>query len=562
MDEFDYLIVGAGAAGSVLAHRLSAAPDARVLLLEAGNDLPPGNEPADVRSIFPMAAFNERYMWPDTRVHWRRADNSPAVPFPQGRILGGSSTVMGMWALRGTPQDYDEWEAAGARGWGWEHVLPFFRRLETDCDFDGPMHGKDGPIPIRREPVAQWSPFARAVEAESRRRGWPDVADLNGDFRDGHCVMPNSRFEGSRASSGICYLTSEVRRRPNLTVLTDSPVTGLTREGRRVVGVSVRRADGSRATFRARETLVAAGALRSPAILMQAGIGPAEHLRARDLEVTADLPGVGRNLQNHPVLYLCALLSPQGRDRGDVRPAAATYLRWSSHVPGSAPADLAIYVRSYLAWHALGRRLASLAPVLQKPASRGTVSLDEREPQGAPRVEFNFLAEELDMSRLASAFCVAAEIFDSAAVRSICGEAFALTNASRLMRYNAVTRSNALRALAAATVTDANPRIGLALLRRFAKVETSAALRANGDMGDFIRNSVTGTGHVCGTCRMGRADDRLAVCDEHARVHGIDGLRVGDASLMPTVPSGNTHIPTVMVAEKIAHSILHEENAH
>jgi 5-(hydroxymethyl)furfural/furfural oxidase len=562
LDDFDYLIVGAGAAGSVLANRLSAAAGTKVLLVEAGRDLAPGSEPADVRSVFPMAAFNGSYMWPDTHVHWRRADDSPAVPFPQGRILGGSSTVMGMWALRGTPEDYQEWQVAGARGWGWDDVLPFFRKLETDCDFDGPMHGKQGPIPIRREPVAHWSMVARAVAQEARRRGWDEVADLNGDFRDGHCVMPNSRYESSRASSGICYLTSDVRRRTGLTVMTDATVTGLAMEGRRVMGATIRRADGSQTTVRARETLIAAGALRSPTILMRAGLGPADDLRARGLAVTADLPGVGQNLQNHPVLYLCALLKSEGRDDSRVRPAASTYMRWSSRMPGGAPADLAIYVRSYLAWHALGRRLASLAPVLQKPLSRGMVSLDARDPHGDARIEFNFLADERDLSRLVSAFGLACDIFNSDALRSICGESVVLTNANRLMRYNAVTRSNAVRAKLAAVIADTSDRVGLALLRRFAKVETSAAIRARGEIERFIRDSVTGTGHVCGTCRMGREDDRFAVCDEQGRVYGVEGLRVGDASLMPTVPSGNTHIPTVMVAEKIADSILHQENTH
>jgi 5-(hydroxymethyl)furfural/furfural oxidase len=562
LDEFNYLIVGAGAAGSVLANRLSAAPGAKVLLVEAGRDLAPGSEPADVRSVFPMAAFNGSYMWPDTRVHWRRADDSPEVPFPQGRILGGSSTVMGMWALRGTPEDYQEWQLAGARGWGWDDVLPFFRELETDCDFDGPLHGKQGPIPIRREPVAHWSMIARAVAQESQRRGWGEVADLNGDFRDGHCVMPNSRYENSRASSGICYLTSKVRARSSLTVMTDSTVIGLASEGRRVTGALIRRADGSQTTVRARETIIAAGALRSPTILMRAGVGPAEHLRARGIAVTSDLSGVGQNLQNHPVLYLCALLKSQGRDDDRVRPAASTYLRWSSKMSGGVTADLAIYVRSYLAWHALGRRLASLAPVLQKPLSRGMVSLDAHDPGGKARIEFNFLSDDRDLARLTTAFGLACDIFESDAVRSICGESFVLTNASRLMRYNAVTWSNAIRASLASFIIDANDRLGLALLRRFAKVETSAAIRASGEIERVIRTSVTGTGHVCGTCRMGREDDRLAVCDEHGRVYGVQGLRVGDASLMPTVPSGNTHIPTVMAAEKIAHSILHQENTH
>jgi 5-(hydroxymethyl)furfural/furfural oxidase len=589
LSEIDYLIVGAGAAGSVLANRLSQAAGTRVLLIEAGDDIRPGEEPADIRSVFPLAAFNEHYMWRDTRVHWRRMGNSPVAPLPQGRVLGGSSTIMGMWALRGVPDDYDAWERDGATGWSWDHVLPYFRRLESDQDFNGPLHGTDGPVPIRREPYDTWSPMARVVHGEVTRRGWRHVEDLNADFGDGHCSMANSRFENSRASAGICYLTAAVRNRPNLQILTRHTVVRLLVEGRRIAGVVVRRPDGSEESFRARETILTAGALRTPVLLLQAGIGPARHLGSLGISVLADRPGVGQNLQNHPVMYVCALLkrggreplglqpalglhSPQGahsasgshsapgsRSSLNGRPAAATYLRWSSGLPGCGPADLAIYVRSYLTWHALGRRMASLAPALQRPASRGSITLTDRDPRALPRIEFNFLDDERDLSRLVAATRLAADLFSSQAVQEICGDAFVLTNASRLMRYNRITRQNAVRAQLAAACVDASTRFGLALLRRFADLQLANALVAqDSELAEFVKQHVTGTGHVCGTCRMGRPDDPSATCDPTGRVYDVQGLRIADASVMPTVPSGNTHIPTVMVAEKIAASLQGE----
>jgi 5-(hydroxymethyl)furfural/furfural oxidase len=553
--QFDYVIVGAGAAGCVMANRLSQRSDCSVLLLEAGEDLVPGREPDDIRSIFPLSAFNERYMWPDTRVHWRRADNSPAVPLPQGRIMGGSSSVMGMWALRGMPEDYDGWASDGAAGWGWKDVLPYFNRLESDQDFKGPLHGDRGPIPIRREPRQKWSPLATAVYFECLRLEIDHIEDSNSDFRDGHCVLPNSRFENSRGASGICYLTAEVRARSNLTVLSKRTVNRILVNQGRATGVSVRRDDGTEEYFGAREVIVTAGALRTPVLLLRSGIGPARQLLDAGIDVILDRPGVGENLQNHAVLYVCGLLNRRGRESSEARPAAATYVRWSSGIPGIAPGDMSMYVRSYLSWHALGRRLASLAPCLQKPASRGRVRLVGNGPGALPCIEFNFLSDERDLVRLVSGMRFATKIFGGEQIKEILGAPFVLTNASRLMKFNRVSSFNALRGWLATAALDLHTGFGLALLKRLAQTKPTTELSGDQELEQFIRQFVTGTGHVCGTCRMGRPDDPNAVCDSSGAVYGIDGLIVGDTSLMPSVPSGNTHIPAVMVAEKISDGI-------
>ena len=552
----DYLIVGAGAAGSVLANRLSADPRRRVVLVEAGPDLPPGREPSDIASVFPLAAFNDRYMWPDTRVHWRRRETSPSVPLPQGRILGGSSAVMGMWALRGRPEDYDEWQSLGAAGWRWRDVLPWFRRLETDVDFAGEAHGHDGPLPIRREPEAAWSPLARAVRCTAARQGLAQIEDMNADFGDGHCVLPISRYETRRAGAGLCYLTATVRARPNLRVLTGLTATRLLFGADRVCGIEAARADRSVARLEARETIVATGALRSPVLLMRSGIGPADHLRDCGIQIRCDRSGVGRNLQNHAVLYLLAWLGRAGREaRGD-RPAGCTYLRWSSGLDGCKPGDLAIYVRSYLTWHEVGRRLASLAPVVASPASRGRITLDPRDPAGPPIIEFNLLDDPRDLRRLMEGFHLAAAFFAAPELAPVCGPAFVMSAPGRVGRYNTLNRLNAWRAALAAAVIDVAPGFGQGIVNRLASAVPAKDLLADPErLAEFATAAVSGTGHVCGTCRMGTAGDPDAVVDPAGRVYGIAGLRVADASIMPTVPSGNTHVPTIMIAEKLADAI-------
>lgn len=548
----DLIIVGAGAAGCVLANRLTASGQRRVLLIEAGGDVVPGREPADIRSLFPLSAFNDRYMWPDTRVHWRRRDDSPAVPLPQGRLIGGSSQVMGMWAMRGHPADYDEWAAGGADGWDWAGVLPYFRRLETDVDFDGPLHGRDGPIPMRREPVEALVPIARAVREETLARGWADIADMNGDFADGHCTLPVSRELESRASAGLHYLTAEVRARANLDVRADLNVTRILIENGVAVGIEALGRDGLLVTHRAGLVIVTAGALRTPVLLMRSGIGPGDELRRAGIDVVRSLDGVGGNLQNHAALYIVAMLTEEGLDPPGLRPAGSSCLRWSTGLPGTPPSDMSLYIRSYLAWHALGRRMASLAPCLMRPASTGKISL-AGDPAAAPIIEFNMLSDPRDLDRLKDGMRFAVDIFETLTARGLVSEPVVLTQASKLGRYNNLSRFNAVRAGVAATMLRHAPALGMMAMRRLAKMTPARGLVDDEEaLTAFVRAAVSGTGHVCGTTRMGAAEDRLAVVDPLGNVHGVPGLMVADASVMPAVPAANTHIPVIMVAEKIA----------
>jgi choline dehydrogenase-like flavoprotein len=510
----DYVIVGAGSAGCVLAARLSEDPDVRVVVIEAGGS---GRHP----NIAIPAAFAKQF---HTKLDWDYAtEPEPACEgrslyVPRGKGLGGSSSMNAMLYVRGRPLDYDLWAAQGATGWGWEDVRPYFLRAEDNARGRSEHHATGGPLRVEdeRSPRPLTERFLAAAEAS----GIPRVADYNGPEQDGASPAQVTQRKGRRWSAADGYLRPAMSR-PNLDVVTDAQVSRLHVRHGRATAVSLR--DGR--TVRAeREVILSAGAINTPQLLLLSGIGSAQQLRELGITVEADLPGVGENLQDHPFVTvvwestvpesLADATSPRAlaewtlRRRGPLTSSVAEAFAFVRSRPGLPAPDLQFhFAPAYFVDHGASEydgHAFTFGPVLITPRSRGWVRLRSSDPADKPRILTNTLSEHEDLEALVAGVRLAREIA-------------------------------ACEPLASARGIELFPGGGVV-----DEVELQ----------DDARRRVDLLYHPVGTCRIG--SDDLAVVDPELRVRGVEALRVVDASVMPVIPGGNTNAPTIMVAERAA----------
>ena len=562
--EFDYIIVGGGSAGCTMANRLSSRSSNQVLVLEAGPDTPHGKVPLEILDSYPGTAyFDPRFHWTQLKVFTQPIPHNapdqlpPLRKYEQARVMGGGSSINGQLANRGAPYNYDEWEALGAEGWSWEKCLPYFRKLERDMDFEGPYHGNQGKIPVRRIFPDLWAGFAQAAAEAFKEKGFQYHPDMNAEWVDGYFPITISNAYDRRVSAAIGYLDPGTRHRQNLHIQAETQVQEILFEGLRAVGV-VAVHKGETQTFRAREVILSSGAIHSPAMLLRSGIGPTVHLKEMGIEVRHHLAGVGQNLMDHPSIAVSAFLASGARLPADMRRHLQVYLRYSSGIEDSPPGDMALVAVNKSAWHAVGECLGSFLIWVNNTNSRGQLRLNSADWQAEPRVEFGLLSDRADLLRLMQGVRMAADFFNSPALRACSVDAFPSAYSDRVRAIGVVNQRNRVITKAVASLLNGPSWLRKLLIEKvIVEGNTLATLLADDEaLEEFVRKSAIGVWHASCTCRMGADGDPMAVTDNQGRVRGVGGLRVVDASIFPRVPCANTNIPTIMSAEKISDVIL------
>ncbi len=552
MKASDHLIVGGGTAGAVVASRLSKDARNSVVLIEAGPDMPPGRVPADIADTFPTSTVNPSYFWPDLEATLRQG--APPRRYPQARLVGGGSSITGMASLRGIPSDYDHWAALGAEGWSWADVLPAFRRIENDLD-RSPRAAAPGPFPIKRVPSELWPDYIRQIGIVAGRNGFGVIDDVNEESSDGFFSMPLSQDGSGRATTARCYLTDEVRRRRNLVIVPNTRVDRLLFDGRRVTGVAATR-EGAVVEFKGRDVIVSAGAIHSPALLLRSGIGPAEELGRLGIPVILNRAGVGRRLQNHQYLHYVLTLPCRARAAAHSRQFLLAGARLSSRMAECPTGDLMLTMSGRASGRRFGPALAMVGAALYAPMSRGAVCLKSRDANIEPQVDFRMFDDPRDAPRMIVAARAAESILLDQAVTAAYNEAFLLPPIMALNHFNRPWIGGLLGMLAQLAIeapSELRRRMIAAFLPQILWLRSGPGQANISD--DAILSAAAPMGHPIGTCSIGNSNDPMAVVDSRCRVHGIGGLRVVDASVMPCIPSANTNLPTIMIAERAAEFI-------